>query len=154
MVTELEAKICSDCKILKFEDEFYTNNKKIQAYCKFCSIIRVTKWNKDNKERVKIRSKKFRDSHPNNHRKYLVKGYGLSLEDYNDLLIKQNNKCAICSKESIKEFLNIDHCHKSNKIRGLLCRTCNRILGLFKDDIGLLLKAADYLFREGSINNE
>lgn len=77
--------------------------------------------------------------------------YNLSLEEYNELLKIQNNVCKICKKpETTKtskgkiRLLNIDHCHKTNKIRGLLCSPCNRGIGFFKDSPELLRAAALY----------
>ena len=73
--------------------------------------------------------------------------YGITLEQYHELLKIQNNVCAICLKPDKSKNLAVDHCHQSNKIRGLLCSKCNRALGYFHDDPILLTKAADYLCR-------
>lgn len=56
--------------------------------------------------------------------------YGISEEEYNNLLQKQNNKCASCDDET---KLVVDHCHASGEIRGLLCRKCNTALGQLND---------------------
>lgn len=61
------------------------------------------------------------------------------------LLARQNNKCAICGLVDVDIALNVDHCHKRNKVRGFLCRKCNVGLGLFKDDVDLLKRAILYL---------
>ena len=60
---------------------------------------------------------------------------------------KQNNCCAICGKSQNNENRRfaIDHCHKTGKIRGLLCYTCNNGLGSFKDNVIFLLNAINYL---------
>lgn len=73
--------------------------------------------------------------------------YGISLDEYNEMLENQRYKCAICGNEDEVEGrrLAIDHCHETNKIRGLLCGKCNRGLGLFYDNIDLLEKAKQYL---------
>jgi Recombination endonuclease VII len=72
--------------------------------------------------------------------------YGLSLEDYNALLARQNGACAICEEKSDRT-LCVDHCHLTRLVRGLLCRRCNLGLGYFRDDPRLLLKAILYLRR-------
>jgi len=59
-----------------------------------------------------------------------------------ELLVKQGGLCAICGK-SCK--LNVDHCHETNKIRGLLCFNCNLLLGHAKDNISILSNAIEYL---------
>src|SRR3954467_6012016 len=66
------------------------------------------------------------------YRRHLRDKYGLSLEAYAALLQKQNGCCAICSSK--EKRLNIDHCHKSRKLRALLCGPCNRLLGLAKEN--------------------
>lgn len=55
--------------------------------------------------------------------------------------------CCICDKtiEDNGQLLSVDHCHKTNKIRGLLCSSCNFMIGLSKDSPIILRKAADYL---------
>lgn len=72
-----------------------------------------------------------------------IKRYGIDINGYNKLYQKQGGRCAICFKEYDK--LDIDHCHFTNRIRGLLCGSCNRALGLMKDNSEFLLKAIDYL---------
>ena len=74
---------------------------------------------------------------------------GIDIDKYNLLLESQNYKCAICgSKETGRidiKYFNVDHCHKTGKIRGLLCHSCNRMLGDAKDDPNILSKGIDYL---------
>lgn len=72
--------------------------------------------------------------------------YGISQALYDQMTSLQNNKCAICDDHPKEEsVLQIDHCHFTGKIRGLLCRNCNFILGLAKDNAGILRRAAEYL---------
>lgn len=80
--------------------------------------------------------------------------YGLSLEEYNSMSAKQNHACAICGeREQVvtrgdgAAKLSVDHCHKSGKIRGLLCMYCNTGIGKLRDDPALLRAAADYIER-------
>ena len=72
--------------------------------------------------------------------------YGITLEEYNARLLKQDNKCAICGgiNRSGKR-LAVDHCHVTGRVRGLLCSNCNNGLGLFQDNSEFLNKAAAYL---------
>lgn len=73
--------------------------------------------------------------------------YGITLEDYNRMLAEQNECCAICSqhRSKFKNRLNVDHCHLTGKIRGLLCTDCNHGIGKLKDSTVLLAKAIEYL---------
>ena len=88
---------------------------------------------------------------------YLRRTYGIDVEDYKDLYIKQNGKCAICNEDGYVMNalhhvvqLNVDHCHTSNEVRGLLCHDCNRGLGLFKDKLSNLQSAIIYLSKESA----
>jgi len=72
--------------------------------------------------------------------------YGIDKKDYLNLLKIQNNKCKICKEKLLNnKDIHLDHCHNSNIIRGILCNYCNVGLGMFKDNINLLLNAAEYL---------
>lgn len=72
--------------------------------------------------------------------------YGMTKDEYDDLLAVQANKCAICDSPFTKRP-HIDHDHKTGEVRGLLCGDCNRGLGSFHDDRALLKKARAYLRR-------
>ncbi len=70
----------------------------------------------------------------------------MMFEEYIELKKKQNDLCAICRKKcSSGRNLAIDHCHKRNIVRGLLCGNCNLGLGKFFDDVELLKRAIIYL---------
>lgn len=76
--------------------------------------------------------------------------YGITLEDFNQMLFIQNNCCAICRCEMIgkKQERNapvVDHCHNTLEIRAILCNTCNKMIGFAKDDIDTLKNAINYL---------
>src|ERR1700748_548440 len=75
------------------------------------------------------------------------RNYGLTLAEYNKVLVFQDNRCAICKRDR-KEFKNrfaIDHCHTTGLLRGLLCWGCNKALGVFRDSLARLKEAAMYL---------
>ena len=75
--------------------------------------------------------------------------YGLEYSDYLKIVEEQKGVCAICGEppdvNQRKKRLNIDHCHKTGQIRGLLCDLCNRALGLLRDDTKLLERSIQYL---------
>lgn len=80
----------------------------------------------------------------------LLRKYGLTAEDYDALLIKQNYGCAICGSrkgDSRYHLLHVDHDHVTGLVRGLLCFDCNRGLGCFSDSPELLKQADKYLQR-------
>lgn len=131
-------------KILKYSKEYRLNNKeKVNKS--------VMKWRIKNPEKVKEINRRYY-SKPNAYRKAdLKKKYGMTLEQYDDILRFQGGKCAICLSDSSQSKLSknmfVDHCHKTNTVRGLLCKKCNIALGEMKDDIEILERAIIYLKR-------
>jgi hypothetical protein len=74
--------------------------------------------------------------------------YGLTPETYDALLERQGGGCAICGSDEIRGYgkrLAVDHCHDTNRVRGILCGKCNRGLGAFDHDPALLRAAAKYV---------
>lgn len=72
--------------------------------------------------------------------------YGVSKEFLLELYDKHKGKCAICGDQpKTTRGLHIDHCHKTNKVRGLLCHGCNTGIGALKEDPSIFLKAIEYL---------
>lgn len=99
----------------------------------------------------KTKAERAREWHKNNPEKtknsYLRKKYGITLIDYNRMLEEQNGVCKICKKDGKDRAgaLHVDHCHITNKVRGLLCARCNIALGNLNDDPELFRKAIKYL---------
>jgi len=98
--------------------------------------------------------KKSRDRNPGQHTANMrMHYYGVSKEWYDLKVLEQDNLCALCGKpETVLNYrtkkvytLSVDHDHKTKKVRDLLCYRCNHGLGLFKEDIELLLRAAQYI---------
>lgn len=77
-----------------------------------------------------------------------IRNYGIDVADYDRMLEEQGGGCYICGKKPEKRALDIDHDHKTGKVRGLLCSNHNRGIGLLEDDISLLAKAIQYLARQ------
>jgi hypothetical protein len=69
--------------------------------------------------------------------------YGITLEQRNEMIEAQDNKCLICSDEL--NVPHVDHCHETKHVRGILCARCNMGLGYFKDDPQRLASAITYL---------
>lgn len=120
---------CSKCNVVKSIQEYYKHSIKHKSpWCIDCF-----------RHHSRINDLKIK--------------FGITLEQYNELLESQNHRCAICNeKENIihhgtKEVikLSVDHCHTTKKIRGLLCSRCNFGIGYFKDSIELLGNAIKYL---------
>ena len=96
-------------------------------------------------------NKRERKDYRRNQRKNLLKDkFNISLDEYKEMFIKQDGKCAICYTTvpgHKKINFAVDHCHKTNKVRGLLCFRCNLGIGYFKDDVYLLNNCIEYLKR-------
>ena len=94
----------------------------------------------------KERSKKRRQ------RTDLLKKFNINADQYEAILKEQNGVCAICqNSEPCDRLLAVDHCHTTNKVRGLLCSNCNMAIGKFKDNVEYLKKAVEYMEREYEI---
>lgn len=79
--------------------------------------------------------------HRRNYR--LGRNFGITLLDFLDMEKQQSGKCAIC--DELCADLHVDHCHDTGVVRGLLCGSCNRGIGLLRDDPGILMNAVNYL---------
>ena len=121
---------------------------------------KCTKYNK-NKNYDPIKMKEYVKIHAKHRKNYaLKKNHKLSLDDYEIMLKNQNGKCSICkitfeeySKIPCKNprlYFNVDHCHDTGKIRGLLCNRCNMGLGYFLDNPNHILNAYTYLNNNSS----
>jgi hypothetical protein len=74
---------------------------------------------------------------------HFAKKYGITPDDFDVLLLCQNNVCAICS--SRRKVMCVDHDHSTGEVRGILCRSCNIMLGAVNDDVAVLARAIEYL---------
>ena len=76
--------------------------------------------------------------------------YGLTPEQYSEMLAAQNGVCAICREPPPADILlSVDHCHRTSHVRGLLCKPCNLAIGNMKDDAARLRAAANYVENAG-----
>jgi hypothetical protein len=170
----METKTCSKCGLEKPLEEFYTQRKCCKSCW---SILRKTyysqkreeakqwrnsyhikhresenkyghDWYARNKLKAKITSAKwYFDNLDKAKANHLRNKFGITVEEYNKLLLEQDGKCAICGK-SQAEFNRsfcVDHDHNTGKVRGLLCDNCNKALGCFYDDINIIKAAYNYI---------
>lgn len=139
-------KRCSKCKEVKVDLEFYPDRRRptgLLSRCKPCGAIFAAEWRAKNPNRAKERYWSNRDGERERH---LKRKYGITLDDYRGMLDAQGGRCAICSAiEPLNKTLDVDHDHKTGIVRGLLCTSCNRMLGHSGDNAETLVAAARYL---------
>jgi hypothetical protein len=120
-------KICTSCNTKKSLDDFFKYpSNHYHSCCKECSKEKSQRYHKNT---------------------YRYAKYGINKEDFDKMIIDQNNSCKICNQQ-LNDEIHIDHCHSTGKVRGLLCGKCNKGLGQFNDDIEILTNAIKYLKNE------
>lgn len=98
----------------------------------------MRKWREENREKHNQQARESHERNKHKHRdkarsRYLMREYGITLEQKIAMIDAQNGKCAICEKEfRSPRSTHLDHCHKTGVIRGILCHECNTRLGWFE----------------------
>jgi hypothetical protein len=146
---------CTTCGKEKPESDFSIFHGRRNKQCKKCREYHNSRWelNPDRyrEKRVEYNKLHKQRNREKNFRNIIRAKYNLSVEEYDRMLKDQLNRCAICeiefvldgSKSNLNRLPCIDHCHRTNKVRGLLCRKCN--LSLAYIESGLYEKAQEYL---------
>lgn len=137
-------------------DEANTYRNNGRRSCRACSKDRSRIARETNREACNARALRWRRSHPERaaecDNKQMLRKYGLTPQSYAEMLETQEGVCCICSKEcSTGRKLAVDHNHETGEVRGLLCANCNNGLGRFKDDVGLLKMASEYLTKTKTV---
>jgi len=132
-------KKCTKCGVEKPLSEFHKNKSTKDKYCSLCKPCNnkhAFTWNKKEVEKRRVIVQK------NNYKKR----YGLSIQQKQELIDKQNSKCAICTNQ-LKDTHDVcvDHNHTTGQIRGILCRKCNLGIGHLQDSQEILKSALKYL---------
>lgn len=141
-----EFKTCITCNISKQIFLFHKNPKMKDGRineCKQCHHLRLKISRKDPTKKAKFKQYQRNSA--------IKRRYGITTKQFEEMVKLQNNRCVICGNQPVPDGayqnskLHIDHCHKTNKIRGLLCHLCNRGIGLFRERIDIIEKALKYL---------
>lgn len=153
-------KRCTKCREVKSMADFSYEDKqatRIRPTCKECTNEAQREWKRKNPERAlegqhrrracyKAAGKKYRNSAESRWKAHLKTRFGLTPEEYEAMLVAQFGLCAICGLPPQEgKRLTIDHCHKSNLIRSLLCNNCNTMLGMAQDNPAILRAGIKYL---------
>lgn len=136
----MSSKVCSKCGQTKLLTGFSRNSRSPGGYhpaCKDCRALADKSYYKRTREQ---RLKSFRVAK--------LRRYGLTPEEYDQMVAAQGGLCASCGDPpTAGDKLCVDHCHDTGRIRGLLCRSCNLGIGYFRNDPARLQDAIVYLWR-------
>ena len=161
MTSTVKQKQCTKCLKNKDLDQFTkdgSNKDGLRSKCRSCRSIESKEWQKLNPQRTSITCAKWYKNNPDKVKdRTLRRKYGITIEIFNELLLSQNNVCAICEqpetaldpKTKQPRLLAVDHCHMTGKVRGLLCTGCNAALGFLKENQDRALRLAQYINYHG-----
>ena len=150
-------KKCTRCGETKFLDGFHrdkSNKDGLYTYCKVCACAKAAAWRDADPVRHSESQRRSRQKNPRVYRnKILRRTFGITLEEYEAIEQAQGGVCAICRNPETEihpqskklRHLAVDHDHDTGQIRGLLCNSCNRALGLMRDNEQIVLSAYLYL---------
>lgn len=142
-------KPCAGCKKL-LPISCFTKHAKmfcgLDTYCKECK-------KKQREANIENRRASARNSYHKHKVKYLQGKreyrlaflYDLSLAEYDQMFKEQDGNCKICGLPEINRRLSVDHCHKTGKIRSLLCGRCNVVLGRVEENTETLWNMIEYI---------
>lgn len=129
------SKVCTKCGVRKDMEEYHNLTRSPDGknpVCRQCHNLRSEEYRKTEQGKA-VR------------RRQTVRAYGLTIEDYEKMYKELAGCCQICGDH--RDVLHIDHDHKTGKVRGLLCSSCNTGIGKLKDNTGILRGAINYLER-------
>lgn len=137
---------------IKNRDRLRSQRKKYYIDNKESILRRNREWRRSHPEMVKARHKRYYAEHKKEYNEkarkcYFKKDYGITIEQYNDMVKDAGGKCQIC-RRALK--LHVDHNHATGKVRGILCFACNAALGGMRDRIWVLERAIEYLEKNGT----
>jgi len=157
-------KICSYCNQQKPMKEFSKdkyNTDGVKTACSECCKQQTKNWQLNNIEHRRVYKQKYNSTHKKQRHvsmriAALRRNYGLSKEQYDLMILKQNNECPICHNkfDEITHKPCVDHDHTTGKTRKILCQQCNFGLGRFYDNTTFLSNAINYLNLHTLQNNE
>lgn len=141
-MTAAGIKTCSACK-KALPIEFFTKSKGYRdGRMGQCTPCRGAKWREHLRAHPEKRPKSSKPTPAQSRASHIKRRYGLTLAEEANLKEKQGGCCAICGE---REPLNIDHCHATGAVRGLLCNRCNLGLGAVGDNLNGIMRFVSYL---------
>lgn len=149
----IREKLCTECELVKPVDQFNRsgrNRNGLQFACKSCQKERHRDWYVRNSERVIARTKQWAVDNPEKVKAFSQRGsrrrrYGLTSTEYDQMLESQDSMCAGCGDPFGDTTPHVDHDHETGRVRGLLCGSCNKTLGMAFESTERLLGLVRYL---------
>jgi Recombination endonuclease VII len=146
----VKTKCCNTCKKRRKSRFFYAHpntRDKLYNKCKDCQKAAVLAFRQARPGHYKAYMKAWGVKNKSRRRTYRLKHlYDITPEQYAAMLERQGGVCAGCGEPpTAKKRLHVDHCHKTRRIRGLLCNGCNRAIGFLNDSPERARKLAAYL---------
>ena len=139
-----KTKQCARCKQYRDTSLFTKSPRNRDGLHSYCQPCRNTE-----KRLIYADSPEFREY---SKRKHIRNAYGLTPEQYDAMIEVQGGRCAVCREPlDFGQQTHVDHCHATDRIRGILCHPCNIALGNARDDPQRLRDLADYLERHHNI---
>lgn len=167
-------KVCTRCGFPKKLSEFHKDPRMRDghlSWCKKChseqgkirnkryydadpqrAIAKSRAWRLDNPDKYKETKQRYAKNNSekiklDKRNRNLRKKYGISAQDFDEMVERQGGCCAICRKPPSGRWgqLVVDHSHSTGQVRGLLCNQCNSALGFLKDDPETLDRAIRYM---------
>ncbi len=148
-VTEADTKVCSCCKREKSIFDFgKKKNGQCKSTCRKCDAKIMREWCKRNPDKAAKATRSYYQKNGDYWRLWRrCKDKGITIKEYLEMFRVHNGRCDICGvfHLELNRSLCIDHNHETGKIRGLLCDSCNQMLGRAKDNPVILEQAVSYL---------
>ncbi len=145
-------KKCSSCKLNKDRDAFALNASRYDGLNNQCKDCMAEYRNKNRDSLLEKKRKHYSKNKQVAYEAALKRKYGITIEQFNDMLLAQGGTCAICKQPSHNRKMHVDHCHKTGAVRGILCAMCNTGIGALKDDPILMIRASEYVIYGGYEN--
>lgn len=149
-------KRCSSCRVSKESSEFHRQKSQrdgLHSRCKSCVTIRnIERWKDPVYKTKELARRASAKGKSNLRRQRLKRNYGITVEEYDQMLADQGGGCAICGDTGTTMNLAVDHCHTTGKVRGILCVNHNVGIGCFQDDPDILRATIDYLTKTRSVS--